>query len=61
MGLDREKGELGRNCEPPPWHSITVGTLRELLFFNPTQELLYPLCELRFVSLSELPKDKSSK
>lgn len=40
---------------------IAVGTSRELLLFNPTQEFLHPLCELRFVSLSELPRDKSFK
>lgn len=38
-----------------------VGTSRELLLFNPTQEFLHPLCELRFVSLSEMPRDKSFK
>ena len=38
-----------------------VGTSSELLLFNPTQEFLHPLCELRFVSLSEMPRDKSFK
>ena len=38
-----------------------VGTSRELLLFSPTQEFLHPLCELRFVSLSEMPRDKSFK
>lgn len=38
-----------------------VGTSRELLLFNPTQEFSHPLRELRFVSLSEMPRDKSFK